>query len=765
MAKRKTSSTQKLMRSLEAKDFYSDFSAEGMLHAALVRSPASSGVVKEVRILDMDEGYYLFTAKDIPHNKSFTINGSEIPVFTHGKVMYRGEPLGIICGPDKEKVLRYCNEAEVIFDIGSLESAFQSIEKNYKRPVTKISGDLDSLVNELNNMPDLDEVNSSKHPDKNSEDDFGLLAHREIKTGLFTKSSTDADEPSPLSDIWNDTETYSIFEDSWTQSFTDPLWAETTGAFCYSEKDILHVYTTTKWSYLLLNVISECLDIPSEKIYIHKTKTSGPNSNGIWRNAKVAAQTALASRLTGKPVRLIFSHEEQSLYMSPGVGTKINYKTAVETATSRIKAMEVSIDVDVGARNPFADEIIDRLSIACTNIYTCENLHITAKAVSSPNPPTSIYAKTVDSQSFFAAENHISKISTALHQLPDTMRLINFKTPCDNFPFKTSFPNAGLCIESVMKNSDFNRRFITYGLNAESRMSTLQNPFFALPLRGMGLACAYYGSGYFGKNIFSGEQKMEVTLLEDQVVIHTPKPSEAVENMWKKIVDRYLQIDASKVVINSEYLYNEIPNIPEETSSSISVMTNLLEKCCAQIAKKRFHEPLPINVKKSVSPSLKKAWNLGTFSGTPFNSTSFAACALELEVDSYTYAEKIKNIYFCIDCGEVFDKKAAERNVKHAIQIELSNMVENETVVCDNISISFIQSKSEPAQIGELVHNTLPAAFSSALSLALNTHLTELPCTQNLIYSLIQERNKDIQKQAEKEDNPAAETTKEDNEQ
>ena len=107
MAKRKTSSTQKLMRSLEARDFYSDFFAENMLHAALVRSPASSGFVKEVRILNMDEGYFLFTAKDIPNNKSFKINGFEIPVFTHGKVMYRGEPLGIICGPDKEKVLRY----------------------------------------------------------------------------------------------------------------------------------------------------------------------------------------------------------------------------------------------------------------------------------------------------------------------------------------------------------------------------------------------------------------------------------------------------------------------------------------------------------------------------------------------------------------------------------------------------------------------------------------------------------------------------------
>ncbi len=53
-------------RSLDAKGFYSDFSKEGMLYAALIRSPANTGIVKDIKIPDMPEGYSLFTAQDIP---------------------------------------------------------------------------------------------------------------------------------------------------------------------------------------------------------------------------------------------------------------------------------------------------------------------------------------------------------------------------------------------------------------------------------------------------------------------------------------------------------------------------------------------------------------------------------------------------------------------------------------------------------------------------------------------------------------------------
>ena len=70
-------------------------------------------------------------------------------------------------------------------------------------------------------------------------------------------------------------------------------------------------------------------------------------------------------------------------------------------------------------------------------------------------------------------------------------------------------------------------------------------------------------------------------------------------------------------------------------------------------------------------------------------------------------------------------------------------LVKGKTVPCDAININFIQSENRSGQVGGLIHNSLPAAFSSALSLALTTQLTEIPCTEDLLFQLIRDRTKD----------------------
>ena len=102
----KKAAAEKRKCSMEATGFYSDASREGMLYAVLVRSPAATGKVKSVTIPNLPEGYYLFTASDIPGNKKATINGQQWKILGYDDVSYRGEPVGILCGPDENKVLQ-----------------------------------------------------------------------------------------------------------------------------------------------------------------------------------------------------------------------------------------------------------------------------------------------------------------------------------------------------------------------------------------------------------------------------------------------------------------------------------------------------------------------------------------------------------------------------------------------------------------------------------------------------------------------------------
>ena len=81
MAVKKKTNSKLHLRSLEATGFYSDASRDGMLYAVLVRSPAATGKVKNVTIPSLPEGYYLFTADDIPGNKKITVKHKIFVVF------------------------------------------------------------------------------------------------------------------------------------------------------------------------------------------------------------------------------------------------------------------------------------------------------------------------------------------------------------------------------------------------------------------------------------------------------------------------------------------------------------------------------------------------------------------------------------------------------------------------------------------------------------------------------------------------------------
>ncbi len=787
MPRKKQIGTETHKRSLESQGFYSDYFRDGLLYAKLIRSPASTGSVKSITVPELPEGYAFFTADDIPGKKEFTINKTQIKLFGYGYVTYTGEPLGILVGPDKYTVDRLIDEVSVFFDIETLEAAFKNVMKIQKRPVVKISPveELSQFVTQLNELPSLDSEDAletepaagtseqtsvtSTNAEMYDTEDEEILAERIIRTGYFlhnynnnnpeknnsennssnavgdksdkTDKKESANSPEKPALVNPFSEAKYISQAEYKQKITSTYWQETNGAFCCMDGKNLHVYCPTKWTASLLNTISETLGIKKEQIFIHKTVNQGVNTNGLWRTTQLAAQVAVASYLTKKPVKLMLSYAEQEQFFSPSVDAANHQRIALDEK-GHIKAMEIDISIDAGTANPFAQEIADRMSLLACSYYKPENLLVRTKVHTSKKPPTSLYISNIDAQPFFAIENHMQKLSDISHIYPDDLRYENsINSNVKNFPFNFDCAGIQKTIQETIRISDFNRKLVTYKMDAVNRTLKKSNPFFALPLKGIGIATAFNSSGYLGNSLFSSEQKIEVTLTTDnEVHIKAVMPSQTIQTIWKNTASEILQIDKSKIFIDSQYELEEIPEYPEESGSNLSIINILLKKCCSEIQRKRFHQPLPITSKKGISTAMKKSWDKESFTGKPFNSTSFATAVVELELDTYTYSEKIKGIWITIDCGEIFDKKAAVHAVRLEIQQELTKIVKEKTVSCNKCVVSFIESKEKSGQINGLVHNTIPAAFSSALSLALTTQMVKLPCTENEIFRLMKER-------------------------
>lgn len=726
---------KKLIRSLEATGFYSDYHKEGCLYAALIRSPIQNGRLKSVSIPDLPEGYFYYTSEDIPGKKNMEYNKSVTKIFGYDNIIYEGEPLGILFGPDEQTVFALLDEVNINFDVENLESALSNVIVENKQSK---DDSITDLVDQLNDMPSLDDVIA-----KNSvvEDPNKTVATREVKYGLYsTLSVEEADK-----EIFENAN--HVSSDTWKQKLYSPKWTETDGAFAYTEGEKIHIYVPTKWTYFTQKTISEVLKIPSENIYIHKTLTATVHPNGLWRSTHLAAQVALAAYLSKKPVKLVLTQPEQDRYMRPGVATTINYKAAVDD-DGTINALKVKIDIDVGASNPFAEEITDRTTIAAVNYYKPKNLYISTTTHTSQKPPTTLSMRVIDSQAFYAIENQIQKICYDTNMFPDELRLHNAvqskeqekKNP---FPLEIADWDIEKVLQTTLSKSDFNRKYASFRMEALARLDESSNPFFALPLRGIGIATGYKASGFAGSSSFLSDAKIEVTLTTDsKLVIHTIKPTDAIQEIWKNTAAEILQLPKQDISINCEYNIDELPETPEQSISSIGIMTEVIKKCCMEIQKKRFHQPLPISSKKSILPATTKKWNNDKLTGRPFHSSAFIACAVEVELDTYTYNEKIKGIWVTIDCGELYDEPAALRTVRKEIQQELATLVRGKNVTCDGMNINFVKSGNKSGQVSGLIHNALPAAFSSALSLALTTQLTDLPCTEAQLFELIKNRTK-----------------------
>lgn len=654
------------------KTYYSDLSAPEMIYAKIVRSMTGKGKIKAITCGSLPEGYFFYTARDFGEQNYVETLDVQTEIFADKEIFYKGQAYGILAGPDFREL--------------------EELEKNitiefFKEPAAK-----------------------------NKEKDYPY-AQRFIRNGK-------AQKPEDFSKLFSK-KNFDV-KGVWTSVLNAPSCNETNGAFCIFDKDILTISTPTQWPKHLQENVKRVFGLKTSEVVIRKTISSGPHTNTIWINTVNAIQASLVAIKTRKPVLLVLSRQEHYAFLTKKSPISIKIRSSIRKKDAIIEATQILIELDSGYHNPFAAEILDRLVIAANNIYSVRNLEIIAKAYESNNAPVSFNIECIDSQAFFAIENQMQKICHVTGFLPDEIRMKNFERKF-SMPFSFSNEKVREGFAAIVRQTDLNRKFISYRLESLDRKVDFEN-IENFPLRGIGLACGFNGIGYYGSNIYASNQKMEATLESDgTLVIHAPAPSSWTLEVWKNTAAQILELDPKQIKLDSNFDIHDELSVPENVYSNISVMTYLLKKCCLDIQSKRFKKPLPISSVKGFTAPQKRVWNKEKFSGVPFFTSSFGTLIMDLELNPYTYKIYIKKINAIISAGKIGIPKVAENSVKLSIEHALSEIVEDEALKCDKISVSFVQSENDPKQIDGLISRILPAAFSSALSQAIGHEINTIP--------------------------------------
>ena len=723
-AKRKAADKKKILFSDE---FYSDMSEKDMLHAVLIRSPFAYGTISSIDFAPktkIPEGYVLFTHADLPAKKQVSILGTDIPVLCAGEIAYKGEPVALLVGEDRDVLEELKAVVRIHLD-----------KKELKKNESRFSRDYRSLSVSLRDGSPLEQsITSLRTTLENFTKPKEIVAKRKIVVGK-SEDIFSAEEKATF-----------IVEGTWKNQISYASHRETDGVLAQVKAGNLHIATSSQWIGQCLNTVAAVTGFPPEKIFLTRTKIFSKTTVSLWQNGILASLAAFAAIETGKPVRLSLSRAEQEEFIEGTSDISISHKTAIDK-NGILTAMEVSIDFDSGAYNPFASLILDRLSLAACGIYNCKNVKISAKAYRSHNPPSSHVISQLDTPAFFAVENQIQKIAEITGFSPVDLRQMNKAGGLQKHtePFTFSFGRSSDAINAVALRSDFKRKYTVSRLAEQGRYEAENDQPYSPPLRGIALACAFEGSGYFGEDFEKSPVSVQVTVTEEKkLVVHAVPPSVALKEIWTKLILDSLIIEKRNILFTGE-TGDDSPkkkgnavSLPEGLVGNASIKTILLQKCIDSLKRKKF-DGTPISVRKSIPTARKKAWSQAEFSGTPFYNTAFGTCTVELELDTCTFREKLRKICVIIDGGKIMHPKAAENAVHRAIAHCLASLVSEETLRCPTISVQFTQSEEEPKQIGSLIYAILPAAYASALSQAIAAPVERLPLTTESLFKLSEE--------------------------
>jgi CO/xanthine dehydrogenase Mo-binding subunit len=292
------------------------------------------------------------------------------------------------------------------------------------------------------------------------------------------------------------------------------------------------------------------------------------------------------------------------------------------------------------------------------------------------------------------------------------------------------------------------------------------------PLRGIGIAGAYQGSGF----LYSGHDKVtwavEATLGREaapdkqdadkadsfflEIKTSAVPSSDSFEAILQNLAGKILSIEPEKVKISMGDTSVVPDSGPSSNSRNIAIITKLVERCCLAIKKQRPHDELPFTVRRFYKPVKAKVWGDKICDQNVLSSLSWGASVVEIEIEKAAYIPKIRGLWMCVDGGRILSENGARKSLQTAAIQALGWASREQLAYIDgripdesiynydipapidgpSVEISFIDSGSAtPKGIGELAFSTIPAAYVQAVSQALDHPFEKIPLSAQDIWA------------------------------
>lgn len=337
--------------------YVADYIYPGELHGKVVRSQIPHGLIVSITLPQMEEGYGIVDASDVPNNGIKVIK-CEQPIFAEQEVKFIGEPILMVVGPDKHQVEIYAKAVTIEYQelpaVCSIdESSYSCVEYHYTH-------------------------------------------------GPLEEAFAKADR---------------IIENTFYTGYQEQAYIEPQGAIGFYDNGKYTVLGSIQCPYYVKDAVVYAMNASKDQVQIIQATTGGAFGGKEDYPSLMGCLVAVAAKKFGHPVKLIFERREDMAVTTKRHPAKLVYRVALDQ-NNEILGIDADIRLDGGAYEGLSSVVLQRSLIAACGIYKIPAIHVDGRVMETNTVPNGAFRGFGAPQSFFAVEMLMAHVAKAVDMTP-----------------------------------------------------------------------------------------------------------------------------------------------------------------------------------------------------------------------------------------------------------------------------------------------------------------------------------------------------------
>ena len=720
--------------------FLEDITLPGMLHAKMVFPGRPHALVKRVslaRALSVSGVAAIATAESVPGRNRVGVVMDDQPLFAGERVRYEADCVAIVAAD--------CLEVA--------ESAASLVDIDYE--------DLPPVLT-------IDQARSGSAP--HIHDEGNLAVEHTVATGDVAKGESES--------AW-------VVEEVLWSPVQEHAYMETLGALAIPSADgSMEMHVPSQCPFYVRDAVARCLGILQSQVRVLQLPIGGGFGGKEDVPSELSARVAVLAAITGRPVKIVLTREEDVAYSSKRHPMQLSYRMGCGR-DGRIKFADIEIRADVGAYATLSPIVLFRSAVHAAGPYEIPNVRIKAYGFYTNSPPKGAMRGFGTPQVAFACESMIDHLARCAGIDPLEMRLRN--------ALKAGSRTASgqVLDESVGFGETLARAGSLLGSHSDRFKPRKVGKDV---IRARGIASMFYGVslGAIGRALDRGTAKVGITADGSvSVFIGCTDMGQGAHAVIAQIAAEALGIEPDNVTVNlvdTDAVADSGPTVASRTTvmsgnavldACAKIKAQILEVASSVLGGPAVYDrtgSLIINPRtgRGVAPAdmIRECSSRGldltatglyvppecsvdrqTGQGKAYYVYSFATDIAEVEVDTATGKVEVTGLTAIHDSGRIINPLTAssqvEGGVAQGIGLALREkyrveggrvssgdlstyLVPTALDVCDNMRVEFIECLSPDGPygakgLGEPAIIPVAAAIANAVSNALDVRVTALP--------------------------------------